>query len=88
MLNKENKKNYQLQKSNISNKTKGIHNQLRIKSVPNQLNEINLNSSRTKEAIKLLGYSFEEFTFIPFKEYINLHQDLKTLPKEIQRKIH
>ena len=86
MLNKENKKNCQLQKSNISNKTKGIHNQLRIKSVPNQLNEINLNSSRTKEAIKLLGYSFEEFTFIPFKEYINLHQDLKTLPKEIQRK--
>ena len=86
MFNKQNNNIYQLQKSNNSNKTKSSKNQLRIKSIPNQLNDINLNSSRTKEAIKLLGYSFEEFTFIPFKEYINLHQDLKTLPKEIQRK--
>ena len=86
MLNKENKKKFEFQKSNNSNKTKSIKNQLRIKSASNQLNDINLNSSRTKEAIKLLGYSFEEFIFIPFKEYINLHQDVKTLPKEIQRK--
>ena len=86
MFNKQNNNICQLIKSNNSNKTKSSKNQLRIKSVPNQLNDINLNSSRTKEAIKLLGYSFEEFTFIPFKEYINLHQDLKTLPKEIQRK--
>ena len=86
MLNKENKKKFEFQKSNNSNKTKSIKNQLRIKSASNQLNDINLNSSRTKEAIKLLGYSFEEFIFIPFKEYINLHQDVKTLPKQIQRK--
>jgi hypothetical protein len=78
MFNKQNNNICQLIKSNNSNKTKSSKNQLRIKSVPNQLNDINLNSSRTKEAIKLLGYSFEEFTFIPFKEYINLHQDLKT----------
>ena len=61
-------------------------NELKLNSVSNENDELNLNSSRTKEAIKFLGYSFDEILYVPFKEYINLNQEIKILPKEFQRK--
>ena len=35
--------------------------------------------------MKSLGYSSDEIIYIPFKEFINIHQDIKNLPKEIQK---
>ena len=76
-----------LKKSNSNYKNSySKKNELKLNSESNENEEINLNSSRTKEAIKLLGYSFDEILYVPFKEYINLNQEIKTLPKKIQRK--
>ena len=70
--------NYKLNKPNL--------NKLNLNSESNEFEEINLNSLRTKEAIKLLGYSDDELTYIPFQEYINLNQEVKKLSKEIQKR--
>ena len=76
-----------LKKSNSNYKNSySKKNELKLNSESNENEEINLNSSRTKEAIKLLGYSFDEILYVPFKEYINLNQEIKILPKEFQRK--
>ena len=76
-----------LKKSN-SNYKSSYSKKIRLKLNPesNENEELNLDSSRTKEAMKLLGYSFDEISYVPFKVYVNLNQEIKNLPKELQRK--
>ena len=83
ILKKTTEQEIKLVENSYSNKSRSSNlNQLKINS---EINDLDLNSSKTIEAMKSLGYSSDEIIYIPFKEFINIHQDIKNLPKEIQK---
>ena len=53
-------------------------------SNPNQITK--LNSPRTLEAIKLLGYTQEDIMYIPINKYSIIDQSFRTLSPEMQKK--
>ncbi len=83
ILKKTTEQKIKLVENSYSNKSRSSNlNQLKINS---ENNDLDLNSSKTIEAMKSLGYSSDEIIYVPFKEFINIHQDIKNLPKEIQK---
>ena len=83
ILKKTTEQEIKLVENSYSNKSRSSNlNQLKINS---EINDLDLSSSKTIEAMKSLGYSSDEIIYVPFKEFINIHQDIKNLPKEIQK---
>jgi hypothetical protein len=65
-------------------KTRSISN-ISIENIKINQRKIRINSPRSLEAIKLLGYNVSQLEYLPFKDYIKLNPDLIAESKQMQQ---